>query len=355
MRENDQSEERYRTFVESSTLPIIILQGDPPKIVYSNHAITNILGYTPEEMMALSSEEVLSLIHREDRSRIKKNIESGIKGDLLFQRAEGRLIRKDGTTVWIMGNPASIYHKGNPVHMTILVDITDIVLAEAKMKASNLEHELYTSLLRHDFKNDLMILKNTIELLEMPSHDSSDTERYLTMANTVVSRMSSLIRLFESDFETPLYSLIELVEARADHARKIHPELIITIDCSEKARNVAHCYHQLLSCVFDNLFRNAASYAGPRPEVNVKIEIENDYVQLCFTDNGAGIPSEMRGKLFTKMDSDSGGGMGLYLCRQAITGFGGTIELLDASPYGSGAAFQVMIPKTSKAYPTFLE
>ena len=346
MEENKQIiEDTYRTFVESSTLPIIIFQGEPPTVVYANDAITTMLGYTPEEITTMSYEMI---VHPDDRLRIKERIEGNIKGDLILQRSQARLIKKDNTVVCVIGNPSRIYHQGQPAHMVIIIDITEKILAETKLMASNRELELYTSLLRHDFRNDIMVLNSVIELIKIESQDPQEKEQHLSIASRALSRMASLISLVEPDAETPPYTLFELVEQRADHARIIHPKLKITLDISEDAKNEGQCHNRLLSSIFDNLFRNAASYAGPKPEVHVKIEIEKDYPRICIVDDGTGISSEIRDKLFTAKTSTSGGGIGLSLCRRIITGFGGTLELLDTSPLGSGAAFQILLPRISE-------
>lgn len=74
------------------------------------------------------------------------------------------------------------------------------------------------------------------------------------------------------------------------------------------------------------------------------IEIVDDCIRIVHADNGPGIPLEIRDKLFTKSTSPIRGGMGLYLCKKIITCHDGTLEIIDDSPYGSGAAFQIMIP-----------
>jgi signal transduction histidine kinase len=65
-------------------------------------------------------------------------------------------------------------------------------------------------------------------------------------------------------------------------------------------------------------------------------------------DNGSGIPSELREKIFAPfVTSKSGGtGLGLPITKKLVEGHGGTIEL--TSEPGQGTEFVLTIPKRAK-------
>src|SRR6185369_16435760 len=60
------SESNYRTLVKNSIQGISIYQGH--KMVYANPAECKIFGYTYEELLAMSAEQLIALIHPDDRS-----------------------------------------------------------------------------------------------------------------------------------------------------------------------------------------------------------------------------------------------------------------------------------------------
>ncbi|MHA1939863.1 MAG: ATP-binding protein [Candidatus Thorarchaeota archaeon] len=62
-----------------------------------------------------------------------------------------------------------------------------------------------------------------------------------------------------------------------------------------------------------------------------------------ISDDGPGVPEDLKPRLFHRGTSKNGGGLGLYLSRQLLGVNNGTIELL-ASRQGEGARFLINIP-----------
>src|SRR5437016_4985001 len=72
------------------------------KTVYINKEITDVLGYTPEEIKLLGGDALTILFHPEDVSKIKENISKmkNIKGNEVLE-FEYRLKHKKGDWRWI--------------------------------------------------------------------------------------------------------------------------------------------------------------------------------------------------------------------------------------------------------------
>ena len=64
-------------------------------------------------------------------------------------------------------------------------------------------------------------------------------------------------------------------------------------------------------------------------------------LDLCFRDDGKGIPAEKRQQIF---EYDTGGspGIGLFICRQIIEVTGTTIQ--ETGTEGKGARFTIHVP-----------
>ncbi len=118
------AEERYRKLAENSIQGMVIFQGDPPEIRYTNPGFSGILGYTPEELMHLSSSECRDLIHPADRERIFDRYRRRLAGEDLDPITETRLIASDGSVRWVQLHAARIECKGEPCVLATYVDIT---------------------------------------------------------------------------------------------------------------------------------------------------------------------------------------------------------------------------------------
>jgi len=98
-----------------------------------------------------------------------------------------------------------------------------------------------------------------------------------------------------------------------------------------------------------NLVQNAVEASPPGGTVTVQGAIEDSMFVLRVRDEGAGVPPEIRTRIFQPFVSTkdrsvatSGMGIGLSMVQRSVTALGGSIELLD--PPKGGAEFVVKIP-----------
>ena len=103
-----------------------------------------------------------------------------------------------------------------------------------------------------------------------------------------------------------------------------------------------------LSQVFLNIINNAINVAQ-QGEIIVFLERQDDNMVLVrITDNGPGIPSNLKDKIFDKFvtGSKSGTGLGLYICKNIIEKHGGKIWAENNK--NKGANFNFTIPMTAQ-------
>jgi signal transduction histidine kinase len=97
-----------------------------------------------------------------------------------------------------------------------------------------------------------------------------------------------------------------------------------------------------------NLMENAIKHTPPGTHVHAAVEQSNGHVVLTVSDDGPGIPGELRERIFerfTRGDGDHGGsfGLGLSIVRAVAESHAGTVALGPAAP-GGGARFVVTFP-----------
>jgi len=103
---------------------------------------------------------------------------------------------------------------------------------------------------------------------------------------------------------------------------------------------------RLISQVIFTLLENAAKYSGSSAKITVSVRQEGSNICFAVNDEGPGIPSELRGRVFEKFfraGFQPGLGMGLAIARGIVQAHGGTIWIEDG-PEKKGTSVQFMIP-----------
>ncbi len=91
-----ESEEKYRSLVESSLQGILILVND--KVRYINNTFVNLTGYSPEELYKMNRDSLVALAHPQDRDELREFNEYEITAPHIF---EFRMRKKGGSYRWV--------------------------------------------------------------------------------------------------------------------------------------------------------------------------------------------------------------------------------------------------------------
>ncbi len=129
-----ESEEKYRTLVEQSHQGLVILQGE--NIVFMNNTFAETLGYSVDEMLKWSQEEMFGKLHPEDRLKVSRRLRDRMQGKTVPERYELRAFRSDGEQLWIEISSSVIEYRGKPAIQATLLDITERRRAEAALRES---------------------------------------------------------------------------------------------------------------------------------------------------------------------------------------------------------------------------
>jgi PAS domain S-box-containing protein/putative nucleotidyltransferase with HDIG domain len=124
-----ESEEKYRTLVETSAEAILIAQDSMLKFV--NRMASEITGYSEQE---LRSSPFLDFIHPDDREMVGERYLSRLKGDVSQPRYAFRLINKDGSIKWVEINGVLVAWEGKPATLNFLSDITNRKQGEEELR-----------------------------------------------------------------------------------------------------------------------------------------------------------------------------------------------------------------------------
>jgi diguanylate cyclase (GGDEF)-like protein/PAS domain S-box-containing protein len=130
-----EGEARYRFLAENS-IDLILLVGADGKRLYASPACRKLLGYEPEETIAI---RLTDAIHPDDAARVLP-ILSGEPADTTFTY---RIRRKDGGYVWVETTGKTVVAaSGERQRLIIVRDIEQRVAAEQRLKASEARYRL---------------------------------------------------------------------------------------------------------------------------------------------------------------------------------------------------------------------
>lgn len=106
--------------------------------------------------------------------------------------------------------------------------------------------------------------------------------------------------------------------------------------------------------VIENLITNAIQYNHPGGEVTIRVAKKNNqFLNITVSDNGMGIPATDLEKIFLKFfhskktaqNNTEGSGLGLYIAKSYVDGWGGKIQVISSE--GTGSTFAITIPITN--------
>ncbi len=137
-----ESEEKYRTLVESSFQGVVIAQNDPVRLSFVNQPMEVITGYSVDELLGNGPEQLVKLIHPDDRERFFGSFRDRVAGKVIPARKEYRIIHRNGDTHWVDVESSRIEYGGELATLTAFLDITEHKQAEEALKESENKYKL---------------------------------------------------------------------------------------------------------------------------------------------------------------------------------------------------------------------
>lgn len=345
-----ESEERYR-LVADYAQDLITVTDLVGNYYYISPSMEHLLGYKPEEL--IGKVKVLENFHPDDIDNFRKHIRS-LPTVKELPPVEFRFRAKNGDYFWLEAKISTVQDNGgNSRFITISRDVTqrnqnreelNNALSQAKLYLEKLS--VVGGFVRHDIRNKLTNVTNTLYMSKKYANKNSEMQTYL---NRIDDAAKSILRIleFSQTYEaagSQGLSWIKISEA-LQNAQTMFAgvkDLVIEIDQIE--------YEVLadsaLTEIFHNLIDNSIKYGGQNPThitIHTKA-FQSRSLQLVYEDNGAGIDSNIKKELFKK-GSGKGTGLGLYLISRICEVYGWAIR--EEGEPGKGARFIIDIPKPS--------
>ncbi len=201
----------------------------------------------------------------------------------------------------------------------------------------------------HEFRTPLAVLKTRVGLFRKKQDFAPQaTEAFLGILEGEVDRLSnmvdSLLKLTNLE-QVPRTNRIELQELLHQIAEDLSPLASGKGTCIlvEAAPGIITGSRELLRRALFNLAENAVKYGPDGGQVRLCAELEGADVVITASDQGSGIPSELRERIFepffrvdTARSRELGGvGLGLALVRAIAEVHGGSVSVEENQDGGN--------------------
>jgi signal transduction histidine kinase len=256
----------------------------------------------------------------------------------------------DGTEFPVMVTTTRTTIGDADYHIGTIQDIAERKEYEQRLMQQRDNLETLNRMVRHDIRNDLQLVSAYAELLE--DHVDEAGREYLQTVRESAENAVELTKtarvladvMLQSDVGDQHTALAPALERPLEDVRSGHSGAVIEVEGSLPGVQVVG--NEMLDSVFRNLLQNAVQHNDKDlPKVCVSATVTEDHVQVRVADNGPGVPDGQKEEIFGKGEQgleSEGTGIGLYLVRSLVEGYGGEVWVEDNDP--EGAVFVVTLP-----------
>ncbi|MCK5879241.1 MAG: hypothetical protein KAH24_05655, partial [Holophagae bacterium] len=282
--------------------------------------------------------------------------------DILLESDDGRMQREEyefenGTIIGL--NMTKMYSGGKFTGLLVLFrDLTEWRAMEKNVLFKNSLMSLgeMAAGIAHEIRNPLASIQGAVQLLREQDLTKRGEELY-EIIRQEIARLGNTIQDFlsftkESGPTAEPANVCQLVAEVANLFEKGCKEGIeLTVSPDVYAGEAwVRCERGKFKRVIWNILKNAEKSVQYQDIRKIAVEIEMDISEITVrvSDNGKGIPEEIREKIFQPYFSTfaKGFGLGLSISKSIIDEMGGRIEA--GGTFGEGAVFSIVIPRCDR-------
>ncbi|ADE05126.1 PAS domain-containing sensor histidine kinase [Haloferax volcanii] len=230
-------------------------------------------------------------------------------------------------------------------------DITARKERERELRREQERLEFVNRIIRHNLLNGLNVVGARADIVEEFVDDAG-----LTHLDTIQGRVREMTELVGT-----MRTFMKVIVERESHEfrpRRIDEAVGHGVESLRRESDAASVAvgrlpeisvvaDDLLDEVVEHLLKNAVQHNDkPDPAVEVEVAAGDDAVELRVSDNGPGVPDEEKHRIVDQRIEDlsnPGNGFGLFLVREIVESYGGTVEIEDNDR--GGATFVVTLPR----------
>ncbi len=230
--------------------------------------------------------------------------------------------------------------------------LEDLKSNKEVLERSNRQKDTFMSVFTHQLTNQVQAVLMSAEALHYGKNKPKEfTDKFSEIVFTAsVHLRNMLVNLMEwlrtqneyVSVNKEYFQLDEIIDRnlKAFDQVIVKKRIRLMRGCEEQA---IHADKAMIDTVFKNILSNAVKYSNIEGVIDISCTEENGKIKVRISDNGIGITTEIKEKLFdieTRVSTrgtngEYGTGLGLSICKELLTLNDGSIELLSEEDKGT--------------------
>ena len=291
-----ESEEKYRILTEQSLLGTLIIANE--RIIFANKGISDILGFSINELLSWDLNTISQHIHPEDLQMTIEKYNKILNEDISSFQSEIRMKKKNENYLYIRQYSKRIQFQGISALYINIIDITEQKKNESLLESSLAEKEILLKEIHHRVKNNLQIISSLIVLQDQYVKD----ERVLHIFKDFQNRIKAMALIHEILYKSENLNKIDLSKYMKNLVNNLFKAYSVNsrqIKLQLKIENIDFNLNKAISCglIVNELVSNSLIHAFSKNDVGKIIvtlkKTKNNRILLDVYDNGIGFPKDV--------------------------------------------------------------
>jgi PAS domain S-box-containing protein len=317
------------------------------------------LGYDKKDFENITTHEIMKkIIHKDDFDKVSKNVEEFLSGKTDKYNTEFRILRKDGSYIWInaLGTVYEDKFFGFHVNIEDLKNANNTLLEQSKHAALG---DMIGNI-AHQWRQPLSIITTTTSGMDIKKDIGELDDKYIDESiktiNKNIQYLSTTIDTFRNfikgdknlKYESLQDEISQGIDITSASLKNCFIKLIDNVDYENKI--FTYISTGELTQVIINIINNAKDILIEKsitePWIKIDLLKEDGKVIISIEDNGGGVPEDILPKIFepyfTTKHQSQGTGLGLHMSYRIV------VESLNGKLWSkntkNGAKFFIELP-----------
>jgi two-component system, LuxR family, sensor kinase FixL len=341
--------ERLSAIINTTVDGIIVIDGRG-LIESINPAGQKLFGYAETELVGRNVSMLMPSPFHEEHDHYLQRYEATGKAAIIGKGRQVRGLRKDGSIFPLHLSVGEMHIEGERKYTGVLHDLTQRVQLEAQLREQTALAQLgeMAAMIAHEIKNPLAGIRGAVQVIggRLPAGntDAPMMKEIVNRIDSLDSMMKELLLFARPPVPKRLATdVVPLVQLTAELLKRDLDADQVAIDIAGSSPPV-QADAAMLKMVIQNLLLNGVHAVHGRGRIQVGVDSNDQWCRIVISDDGPGIPAEIREKIFVPFFTTKprGTGLGLPTAKRFIDAHNGRLAI-DCPP-GGGTTVTIQLP-----------